>query len=148
MSHKRRRVTEGRAQAVLHNLQSNPAPPANKNIGFISCPASMRLDTEEGMNKLKDAVADFQVIGAGFISMTCGKKRYGHESHPICLDATHRQYDQQYTRQCCTTCTTARRTQLLLYEDFHFIPVKRLRHKLLLQKHRPCGKCADNRILL
>ena len=72
-SRKKQRVTGVGGQAVLHNLQDDPAPPANKNIGFISCPENMRLDTADGVKKLKEAVEDLIDFGTTFISVTSAK---------------------------------------------------------------------------
>ena len=49
--------------------------PANKSIGFISCPENMRLDTDEGLQQLKDAVVDLINLGSDFISVACAKKK-------------------------------------------------------------------------
>ena len=51
-----------------------PDPPANKSIGFISCPENMRLDTDEGLRKFKKTVQDLFQLGSEFISVTCAKK--------------------------------------------------------------------------
>ena len=78
---KKQRITGEVLPSALHNLNGDPAPPANKSIGFISCPENMRLDTDEGLQKLKDTVVDLINLGSDFISVTCAK-RYEHESHP------------------------------------------------------------------
>ena len=71
---KKQRVTGEVPSAVLHNLNDDPAPPANKSIGFISCPENMRLDTDEGLQKLKDAVVDLIFLCSEFITVTWAKK--------------------------------------------------------------------------
>ena len=81
-SRKKQRVTGAVLPSVLHNLKDDPAPPANKSIGFISCPENMRLDTDEGLRKFKKTVVDLFELGSEFISVTCAKKGYEHESHP------------------------------------------------------------------
>ena len=46
-------------------------PPANESIGFISCPENMQVHTNEGLQKLKEAVAHVIDLGSIFISVTC-----------------------------------------------------------------------------
>ena len=87
-SRKKQRVTGEVLPSVLHNLNDDPAPPANKSIGFISCPENMRLDTDEGLQKVKDAVVDLIDLGSEFISVTCAKKginmsRILHDLKPL-----------------------------------------------------------------
>ena len=78
----KQRITGEVLPSALHNLNDDPAPPASTRIGFISCPENMRLDTDEGLQQLNDAVVDLINLGSDFISVTCAKKGYGHESHP------------------------------------------------------------------
>ena len=92
-SRKKQRVTGAVLPSVLHNLKDDPAPPANKSIAFISCPESMRLDTDEGLRKLKKTVVDLFELGSEFISVTCAKKgmnmsRILHDLMPL-IDNMH-----------------------------------------------------------
>ena len=48
-------------------------PPPTTSIGFISCEESMRLDTEQGLRKLKDTVKEMFEVGAEFISATSAR---------------------------------------------------------------------------
>ena len=73
-SREKQRVAGEVLPSVLRNLNDDPAPPANKSIGFISCPENSRLDTDEGLQKLKDAVVDVIDLGSEFISATSAKK--------------------------------------------------------------------------
>ena len=54
---------------------AQPASSANKFIGFVSCPATMRLGTAGGCKQLHEAIQDLMDLGAVFISVTCGKQR-------------------------------------------------------------------------
>ena len=85
---KKQRITGEVLPSVLHNLNDDPAPPANKSTGFIRCPENMRLDTDEGLQQLKDAVVDLINLGSDFISVTCAKKgmnmsRILHDLKPL-----------------------------------------------------------------
>ena len=50
------------------------SPSATKNIAFISCPMKMRVDSNEGLQKLQEAVAHVLELGAIFISVTCEQR--------------------------------------------------------------------------
>ena len=78
---KKQRITGEVLPSALHNLNDDPAPPANKSIGFISCPENMRLDTGEGLQQLNGATVDLINLGSDFISVACAKG-HEHESHP------------------------------------------------------------------
>ena len=52
---------------------AQPASSANKFIGFVSCPDTLRLDAVEGLEKIRRAIQDLMDLGAVFISVTCGK---------------------------------------------------------------------------
>ena len=85
---KKQRVTGEVLPSELHDQNDDHAPPANKSIGFISCSENMRLDTDQGVQQLKDAVVDLINLGAGFISVTCAKKgvkmsRILHDLKPL-----------------------------------------------------------------
>ena len=72
---KKRRVREEVPPTALHpiagiTLNDLPDCPSKKSIGFISCPEDMRLDTDQGLKKLKLAVEELIGCGADFISVT------------------------------------------------------------------------------
>ena len=74
LSRKKQRVAQEVFPSALQNLNNNPALSGNKSIGFISCPENMRLDTDDGLQKLKDAIVDLIELGADFISVTFSKR--------------------------------------------------------------------------
>ena len=59
---KKQRVSSSAAQ---------PASSANKFIGFVSCPDTLRLDTVGGLEKARKAIQELMDLGAVFISVTC-----------------------------------------------------------------------------